>query len=222
MSGFSWLIFSILLGIVLGWMFHYLISELLSESELLLLTSGTVILSAGLASHLHLSPLFVNFILGVTIANLPSLTRNRASNLLLSTEHPFYIVFLILVGALWSSLTGGILWMAVVYLLFRLLGLSLGVWIGRSLWSEDPLRPPADLGLAMLPQSGVALALVIDYLRIQPGALAELALGVMIIALLLQQLIGPTLLVQVLRRHGELAPRRLLPDRETARHERNG
>ena len=189
-------------------MLHYLISERLSEQELLLIASGTVILSAGLASYLHLSPLFVNFILGITLANLPSFTRTRVTSLLLSTEHPFFVVFLIMVGANWQPISSTLLTLAGIYLLCRLAGLYIGVCIGGRLCFSREKRPPADLALTMLPQSGVAIALVIDYMRIHPGAFADLALGIVILAILIQQFIGPTLMVRVLKKHGELNPQR--------------
>jgi len=204
MQGVVWLGVTLLLGVALGFMFHYLLSERLTQQPLLLITSGTVILSSGLASYLHLSPLFVNFIMGVTYANLPSFQRNRVTQLIISTEHPYYVVFLILVGAHWPPITPAVLIFTLVYLLLRALGLSLGVLTGRYLFYRAGERPSKILGLGMLPQGGVAIALVIDFMRIYPGDLAGIALGTIILSLLINQLVGPTLLHYVLKRAGEV------------------
>ncbi len=71
---------------------------------MLLVVMGAITFSGGLALYLSLSPLLVNLIAGVVVANL---ARGRARagirNVLMRGEHSIYILFLILVGACWKK-----------------------------------------------------------------------------------------------------------------------
>lgn len=195
----GWIAVTLLLGLALGWMLHYLTSERLREQELLLLVAGSVILSGGLSSYMHLSPLFVNLVMGVTLANLPNFSLGRITKVLLTAEKPFYVIFMILVGAMWPPITPMVLLLTVIYAAVRTFSLVIGAWLGRLWWPAGPMRPPAGLGLAMLPFGGLSIAMAVDFRLIRPGDLADAALGVVILAVLINQLVGPALMGKVLR-----------------------
>ncbi|MFB3789456.1 MAG: hypothetical protein ACE15F_24115 [bacterium] len=204
LSGAQWMLLTWLLGVALGWMLHYLTSERLEESELLLLTSGSVIFSGGLSSYLHLSPLFVNLVMGVTLANLPNFSRGRTFQLLLAAEKPFYVVFMILTGALWPPLSPMVLGLFLIYAVSRAAGLWLGSWAGIHAFLPPASRPSPHLGIALLPQGGIALALAMDFVLIHPGVMAGIALNVVILSVLIHQVFGPALLTAFLRASGGL------------------
>jgi len=204
LSGPQWMVLTLLLGVALGWMLHYLTSERLEESEMLLLTAGSVIFSGGLSSYLHLSPLFVNLIMGMTLANLPNFYRGRTFNRLLAAEKPFYVVFMILTGALWPPLSPIILGLFPIYAAGRAAGLWLGSGLGILVFLPPAARPSPHLGLALLPQGGIALALAMDFVLIHPGVMAEIALNVVILSVLVHQVFGPALLTAFLRASGDL------------------
>ncbi len=167
---------------------------------MLLSLTGAVILSSGLASYIHISPLFMNFIVGVTLTNLPNFARGRVSNLLLETEKPFFTIFLILVGALWPVTASAAVGAVLIYCPARVLGLVLGMRIGQALFLRNENQDFKRLGFAMLPQGGVAIALVMDYTFLYPGPHASFALGVVIFAVLMNQLIGSNVMAVTLRK----------------------
>ncbi len=204
MTGFMWLFVTILLGIVLGWMLHYLTSKRLQGNELLLVLTGSVIFSSGLAAYLQLSPLFVNFVMGATLTNLPNFARGRVSNMMIAQEKPFFVIFMILVGAMWPIVTPMVLVFTLFYCLLRLLGLSLGTISAIKLFIKDDRPYYKRLGYAMLPQGAVAIALVTDYILIYPSRHADLVFGIVILAVLVNQLLGPVLLTSVLRKSGDI------------------
>ena len=208
MSGFEWLILTLLLGYILGWLLHYLTNHRLGKNEMLLLMTGAVIFSGGLSSYLRLSPLFVNMIMGITLANLPNFACSRIISRMLETEKPFFVIFMILAGAMWPPITPTVLLLAMVYCIARLGGFWLGSWIAVDYFLKPVQRTKGRLGLAMLPQGGVALALAVDFALIHPEGIGEMALGIVILAVLLQQLIGPYLLTSVLKSYGDLKPRK--------------
>ncbi len=199
MSSVRWVVVTVLLGLALGWMLHYLTSERLREKELLLLVAGSVILSGGLSSYLHLSPLFVNLVMGVTLANLPNFSLGRITKVLLTAEKPFFVIFMILVGAMWPPISPVVLLLTVAYVFVRTVSLAVSAWLGRLWWPPGPMRPPAGLGLAMLPFGGLSIALAVDFHLIRPGELAETALGVVILSVLINQLIGPAFMGLVIK-----------------------
>ncbi len=207
MSGFEWLGLTLLLGYILGWLLHYLTNHRLGNNEMLLLLAGAVIFSGGLSSYLRLSPLFVNMIMGITLVNLPNFARSRITSRMLETEKPFFVIFMILVGAMWPPITPTVLLLTMVYCVARLGGFWLGSWIAVDWLLEPKQRTKGRLGWAMLPQGGVALAMVVDFALIHPGAIGETAIGVVILAVLIQQLIGPYLLTSVLKSYGDVKPR---------------
>jgi len=73
------------------------------------------------AIFFSLSPLFVNMIAGVTAANLPG-SKDRVFMAVARQEKPFYIVFLILAGAVWQPAAGISISLAAAYLFFRTCG----------------------------------------------------------------------------------------------------
>ncbi len=204
MNGFMWLTLTILLGILLGWILHYLTSKRMQNNEMLLVFSGAVIFSAGLATYLHLSPLFVNFVMGLTLTNLPNFSRGRVSNLMTEQEKPFFVVFMILVGAMWPVIIPVVIMISLLYCLFRIMGLYVGMKLANSLFLKSEKKNMQRLGLAMIPQGGVAIALVVDYILIYPSPHADMVLGVVILSVVLNQLFGPALLTTVLRQSGEI------------------
>lgn len=205
MSGTGWLLVSVLLGVSLGWLLHYLTSERLSGNEMLLLVAGSVIFSGGLSSYLQLSPLFVNLVMGLMIANLPNFALGRITKSLLTAEKPFFVIFMILVGALWPPITPAVLMMAAAYVIARAAALIAGTWLGRAGWPHGE-KPAPWLGLAMLPSGGLSIALAVDYHLIRPGYLANFLLGTIILSVLINQLIGPFLMERVLRASGAKTP----------------
>ncbi len=204
LSGMLWLVVTILLGVVLGWMLHYLTSERLENREMLLLLSGSVIFSAGLGAYLHLSPLFVNFIMGATLANLPNFSLGRVSNTLMRMEKPFFVVFMIIVGALWPAISPAVIIFTALLFVSRLVGLYAGTNIAMAFFLKNDQTLKRRLGLAMLPQGGVAIALVIDFKLIYPGPYSDLALGIVILSVILNQIVGPVLLTKILRISGNI------------------
>jgi hypothetical protein len=199
MAGFLWLLVTLLLGVSMGFMLHYLTCERLADNKMLLLTSGAVIFSSGLSTSLHLSPLLVNLIMGITLANVPNFAHTRITSMLLSTEKPFFVVFMILMGAMWPPLTPLSIGITLLFFLSRALGLYLAAKAALDWTPSTENKVPDSLGLAMLPQGGAAIAIAADYALIHPGSLAELLLSIVITAVIVNQLVGPPLTFHILQ-----------------------
>jgi hypothetical protein len=169
--------------------FHLLTRFRISRQELLILTIGLVVFSSGLAEEFGLSALFLNFITGLGLINLPSLNHNTFANILHSQEKPIYIVFLVLAGAMWTP-SSMHLYILAAYLGLRILGKLLGGRLTVGLFNLD-FTPPPMWGLALFPQGGMAIAMAVDYLHYYPGETGNTILNIILTATLISHLSGP-------------------------------
>ena len=130
-----------------------------------LFTIGTVTM---LNHYLHdyglgFSQLLANIMVGSTIANLAK-TPQRSFNAINDFATPFYVMFFTLAGA---SLDLGILrqdsliiLVSIVYIIARASGKILGILVGAYM-VDSPKTVKKYLGIALLPQGGVSLGLLV-------------------------------------------------------------
>ena len=146
LPGLQWYFLSLSLGTAMGFLLHGLTRMRCSEEELMVFVIGTVLFSSGIALYFKLSPLFINAIMGMLIANLPG-SKDRIFGLLVRLERPFYIVFLILAGAIWRPGSAWALPLAALYLLLRFAGKLAGGFVAaRSVGKREPLPDGASEG----------------------------------------------------------------------------
>jgi len=193
---------AILVGLICGVAFHWLTEGPTSPQERVLYMLGLVTFGSGVAATLHLSPLFVNVVFGLTVANL-SYRVEETSRQLGRLERPLFIVLLILAGARWE-LSGR--WLGPLmagYLLCRLLGKWAGAWLGVRVF---PLyfQPVGRLGLALMGQGGIALALLVSLSLVERGPLMGVIETVVILSIVVSELVTPPLVRHVLT-HGREA-----------------
>jgi Kef-type K+ transport system membrane component KefB len=151
---------AILLGIVLGLPMAYLTGRILpgepSQAEAL----GVVLLGAGIAEWLNVSYILSAMALGATVANLAK-HHNRPFNAIEGIEWPFLILFFLLAGASLhidamvqaGALTAGYIALRIAG---RLIGTRLGGWLSGT---DTTIRQW--IGLALLPQAGVAIGMAL-------------------------------------------------------------
>lgn len=198
------------LGVVLGIVFVWLVRRRPAPEELVLYVLGTCALGAGLALQWALSPLFVSMVMGVVVANWGR-DRQRVFALLQRWEKPVYLSFLMLSGALLTTPSLLLLGLALGYALLRAAAKSAGA---AAMVTVIPFSfdVPRRLGLGLIPQGGISLAMavsgVLTYsgLRVQ-GAAAEGSLfTIIVLGVMMSELAGPYLTVHLLRRAGEITP----------------
>jgi hypothetical protein len=202
LPGLQWYFLSISLGTAMGFLLHGLTRLRCSEEELMVFVIGTVLFSSGMALYLRLSPLFINAIMGMLIANLPG-SKDRIFGLLVRLERPFYIVFLILAGAIWRPGSAWALPLAALYLALRFAGkLGGGFLAARSSDAGEPI--PGGLGLGLMSQGGMAVAMVMNYYPLGSGPMTDVVVTIVLVGVILNELAGPSLAIALLRRTGEI------------------
>lgn len=198
------------LGLVCGILFLWLIRLRPGREELVLYLLGISALCAGAALQLQLSPLFAGTVMGAVVANL-SADRTRVYRALQKWEKPIYVVLLILAGAMIRVPTWWVLPLALGYTALRALAKTLGA--GVLVLALPPSFPtPRRLGLGLLPQGGISIAMALSLvltlgdtgLRLWGMDAVHLLFSVIVGGVLISELIGPFFTTQVLRRAGEI------------------
>ena len=72
--------------------------------------------------------------------------------------------------------------------------------------ATDDFRPPLGLGMGLVSQGGIAVAMVMDYYQLGSTELTGLVVTIVLIAVIVNELVSPSLARHVLRTAGEIAP----------------
>ena len=177
------------LGIALGLPAAFLSGRLQPGRPVLEEALGLVLLCAGLGVWLEVSYLLAAVVMGIMVANLAS-HHERPFREIEGVEWPFLVVFFLLAGAtLELSALIAVGWIGVGYVLLRTLGKLGGAWLGVRLVGESRSRARW-LGIALLPQAGVALGLALLAEQQLPGTGADI-LAIVVGATVVFELIGP-------------------------------
>lgn len=190
------------LGAVLGIPMAYLSGRISAGEPLQVEALGMVLLCGGLAIHLEVSFILAAMVMGAVVANLAR-HHKRPFHAIEGIEWPFLVLFFVLAGA---SLEIDALWLAGAglagYVILRFAGRIIGAWLGGALCGDEPAERWW-MGLAMLPQAGVALGMALVAAQRLP-TLGEIIIPVVVGATVVFELVGPVFTRLALRRVGEM------------------
>ncbi len=198
----TYLLISLGLGGVMGVLLHFLTRLRCTQEELLLFTVGTVVFTTGAAAYVGVSPLFVTAVGGFAIANGRG-AKVRILRALTAMEKPFYIVVLIIGGAMvtlqhsWYVLLG----LAGLFIILRFSGKTAGGWMASRVLSP-PTPLPRSVGLGLISQGGISVAMVVSFHQTIGGSTSGVVLAMALVALLINELLSPRLAQQVIGKGG--------------------
>lgn len=158
---------------------------------------GAVLLCGGLALALHVSYLLATVTMGWVVA-VRAKHHARSFRAIEQFEWPLLVLFFVLSGAVLDAPTlRAAAPLTAAYMGLRLFGRIGGAWLGgvgvvEGAWSR------ARLGLALLPQAGVALGMALVAAERFPEAAAQL-MAVTVVATVLFEVVGPVGTAWVLR-----------------------
>jgi hypothetical protein len=192
-KGVLFLLASTILPLFIGYLFHFLTIKKIPEDDLLVFLLGTVFLTSGAAAYFNFPSLYVCMVLGITFSNLTRI-QEKLYPLFLSTEKAFYIIFLILVGALWELNFNLKLALLIIILpLLRVIGYSLSLsFFSRTL--RFPFHLPARFGLCFLSSGGVAVAFIVCVRMVYPHPFSGVFVSVAIMATAASEILSPWVL----------------------------
>jgi len=192
---------ALILGALLGVPMAYLSGRVSAGEPLQAEALGMVFLCGGLALFLEVSFILAAMVMGAVVTNLAR-HHKRPFHAIEGIEWPFLVLFFVLAGA---SLDIDALWLAggglAGYVILRVLGRLLGAWLGGALCKDDPAQRWW-MGLAMLPQAGVALGMALVAAQRLP-TLADVIIPVVVGATVIFELVGPVFTRLALHRVGE-------------------
>ncbi|HHT39388.1 MAG TPA: cation:proton antiporter [Acholeplasmataceae bacterium] len=206
---------SLLLGGIIGYLLSLVVNRKgQSRDDLQIVSMAAVFLIIGLvflinksltASNLVFSNLLANIALGTVLAN-KARESNKTFKAVNDFTTPFYILFFTLAGAslnlgiLKTNIIIGIL--ALFYVLARGFGKYGGAYLGaRIAKAEDEVVKY--LGLALLPQGGVSLGLLVVVGSLMPAFYPAIATIIML-SILVYETSGPIFAKYALSKAGEI------------------
>jgi Kef-type K+ transport system membrane component KefB/mannitol/fructose-specific phosphotransferase system IIA component (Ntr-type) len=163
-----------------------------------------VCFTTGISLWLKISPLLPNMVLGFVITNFSDSNRKILTSI--EDLEPFlYVCFFTLAGThLDLSLLPSLGAVGFTYVGARYAGKLLGA--GVSAWlSRAPKPVPGLIGFCLMPQAGVAIGLVVAVQENPRFAPYEaLVTAIILASIVVNELLGPVLVKEALRRAGEI------------------
>lgn len=189
------------LGVVLGLPMAALTGRLSPGEPTRLEALGFVLLVGGLGRMLGVSYLLAAVTMGAVVANLAT-HHERPFDEIEQLDRPFLITFFLLAGAsLDLQALSGVGSTVVAYVLLRVVGRLVGAALGLRFAGRTD-GGGVGLGLALLPQAGVALGLALLAVDRIPSVGREI-LPIVVAATVVFELIGPPLTRTAVVRAGE-------------------
>ncbi len=154
------ILFSLLIGGILGYIFTLLSRRLKPLTDAPSLIFGFIAICIGLSQWLHLSLILTNMMLGFVLTNTMPSSRSKPLIGQLKTWMPFlFIPFFFLAGAhLQVSALPSLGLLGVIYILSRTAGLMGGARLG-AIAGKSEAKIKKYLGFGILSQAGVAIGL---------------------------------------------------------------
>jgi Kef-type K+ transport system membrane component KefB len=156
---------------------------------------GFVLLTSGITISIGVSPLIANMMMGFALVNL-SPKNARIMRILEPLSPPIYAAFFALAGT--ELDVGTLAWTGVlglVYLGARALGKYGGAYLG-AVAAGEPQTTRRYLGLALLPQAGVAIGLILvlqDTPMFTNLPYMSKMVNIVLASILVNEVIGPPL-----------------------------
>ena len=181
-----------LAAIILGAIFGLVLAKLLShrsDDNRLILAVALLLGLSGLCSIFDISPLLSCMVFGAVYMNM-TLDKELYKQINRFTP-PIMSIFFVMSGTnLDVSALGAFGVVGIVYFLVRIIGKYAGAYLGCLITHEDkPIRNY--LGLALIPQAGVAIGLAYLGKRILPDDIGSLLMTIVLSSSVLYELIGP-------------------------------
>ena len=218
------IILSVLLGGAMGWLLNWVEQFFHSGSKRMTISAAFVLLTVGISMlDFHIGPVHCGFSLllvcmmtGTVFCNICETSEELMERVEVWTV-PLNILFFVISGAeldlevLSHPVT---ILVGVIYILARSAGKYYGAKASCHVTKQT--KPITDnLGITLLPQAGVALGMAITAATLPDG---DLARNVVLFAVLVYELVGPTLTKRSLLAVGDIKPegrtssRKLNPD----------
>jgi len=181
---------SLLLGAVTAVVLLLITTRLKELPDRLVVVLGVLFALAGTAELLQLSSLLACMAMGCVAVNILPGETDRLFSMVKSVDTPIYVLFFVLAGAnLQLGLLAKVGAIGVAYMISRVLGKMAGAALGAKL-GQAPSTVLKYLGLALVPQAGVAIGVTLVTQHEFPEV-ANLVTTVILGSVVVYEIIGP-------------------------------
>ncbi|GAB4366245.1 MAG: hypothetical protein Kow0042_05980 [Calditrichia bacterium] len=199
----QWILITLGISVAVALAFRALLQLRFQQEEIMLFVLGLVIFTSGIGFYLHLSPIFLTMIVGMTLAQFPR-ESEKVMRVIHWGEKPIYLFMLVFAGALWNYQFWGEVFLILLFLLARLFGKYIGGWIGsKKIDCAFPIPP--NVGNSLLSFGGVSLAIAFNFQLFHGGLMGDFIMSATIVGILIFDEYTAVSLVRMLRRQGEIA-----------------
>ena len=208
------IVFSLVLGAILGWCLSFAEKFFHSNSKRQAIVVTAIFFAVALSKlkfhlgpvHVGFSPLLVCMMLGTIFCNV----CDFSAELMEKTDKwtaPLFILFFVLSGAelefsVFTDLS--IIGIGIAYIIARSLGKYFGARFSAGISKCEP-HIQKYLGITLLPQAGVALGMSITAMEI--GESGVIIRNIVLFGVLIYELFGPTLTKIALTKAGDISPK---------------
>ena len=180
---------AVILGVVIGLPAAYLTGRVKPGQPILTEALGIVFIAGGLAMMFDVSFLLASMVMGAVIANYAK-HHEYPFHVIEDIEWPFMVIFFVLAGAsIELNAMKEIGLIGVVYILYRALGKYLGAMLGAHC-SKASKETKRWMGVALLPQAGVAIGMALVASKHFPEY-RQVLLSVIVSSTIFFEIIGP-------------------------------
>jgi Kef-type K+ transport system membrane component KefB len=206
------LVLSMVIGVILGFIYTWLVRKLQSNNEIPALTFGVIAIGTGLATQFGLSLILLNMSIGFVVVNSSSNVLSSTITTSLRSLMPLlFILFFFLAGAhLDLAVLHGLGLVGIVYILSRSAGKMTGAYFGAVIGRADR-KIRKYLGMGLLSQAGVAIGLsllVRQQFASIPGDHAALISSSVVTTItatcIVFEIVGPVITKIALKKAGEI------------------
>ena len=192
-------------GVVLGAALWLFLGGRASDDERMLLGLGMLAMIAGFGAWLHVAPAAIAAIAGAVLANLPGARSEVLVRAVRRVERPVVVILMAVIG---MYVAGARSWQVAV-----LVGVMTAVRLGakviaegrpqRALEGAASLGAPGEWALGLAPQSILGLVVALGFFQVWRDDIGRTVLGAAAFGGLINEILGPWLLLRALRRVSE-------------------
>jgi NhaP-type Na+/H+ or K+/H+ antiporter len=200
------------IGIVFAIAYVVILKKIKNNEQIMLLLVAFLMGLLGISEYLGVSELLAAMAFGALIVNTSPVLSKKSASIVSNFSPIFITAFFILGGAhLDISLIKDIGILGILYFVARSIGKVGGATLGANL-GRAPKTIRSLVGLALLPQVGVALALALainkEFTMPQYGVagatMAKIVINVLLFTTIITEIIGPLMTRYALKKAGEI------------------
>lgn len=196
---------AVLLGIVMGFLMHYLGKFAKERKEVVTVTVGILFLTFSIAHAVNVDELLSTMTTGITLVNIDKENEKFKGPLENYIEDVIFTAFFVVGSAFLNiKLIFVFLPLVLVYILSRFIGKFTGVYIGAHL-SQAPEKVKKYLAFALFPQGGIVIGLaLLSYQTPEFKDFGLILVNMVIGATAIHEFLGPVFSKLALEKAGEI------------------